>query len=166
MTTEPLGLGDLSGALIAAAARAQLLDGAVGLFQFGNDGPVGVVAMMGTERANDEPSATYEERRGRCYELAGYAVAFGQASVISGVKCVHGSWHGPNAEQRIGHAWVEVPTPAGLLIWEPINGVLFNADEFRKYTRAWDEVTYDLPTLRRALAAHGNYGRWHQSRYP
>lgn len=128
--------------------------------------PDGVQDYLGTERANLEPSDTYDLRRGRCYELAGYAVAFG--TTPPNVRLVHGSWHGPGAAQRIGHAWVELPDPEhrGLMIWEPIRGVIYPAGPWRAWTQAWDERTYTLPTVRRLLAKSGNYGRWHESRYP
>ena len=160
-------IADLVGPLLHAANRAVLLGGDVQVLRFsGEDSPVGVLAMLGTENANDEPSATYEERRGRCYELAGYAIAFGEARFVPGARLVHGSWHGPGAKQRIGHAWLEIPTPAGPLFWEPITATLFDHEVFAKWSRAWDERTYDMVTARRLCLANKNFGRWHDSRYP
>lgn len=131
------------------------------LIQFAGGGPVGVPAYLGTEEANDEPSRTFEERLKRCFELATYAVAFGEAGTQS--RLVHGSWHGPKGVERIRHAWVELPNG---LIWEPIHAAIFEADALRQFAKMWDERTYDHPTTRRLLQASGHYGPWHESRYP
>lgn len=123
--------------------------------------PPNVIDFLGTENASGEPSLTFAQRRNRCYELAGSAVAFGSAP--AGSMLVHGSWTGPVPKERIGHAWVILP---GGRVWEPIRHRIYAKDDFYVWTRAWDERTYALPVVRRHLAATGHFGRWHESRYP
>lgn len=131
------------------------------LIQFAGGGPLGARAFMGTEWANGERAHTFDERVRRCYEIAGYAIAFGSAG--DSARLVHGSWHGPNADQRIGHAWVELPNG---LLWEPIHAAIFDAEAMKAYARMWDERTYDKSTARKMIQSHQDYGRWHESRYP
>lgn len=127
--------------------------------------PGNVIDFLGTENASDQPSLTFQQRRCRCYELAGYAVAFGTAP--AGSLLVHGSWTGPVPKDRIGHAWVLLPKSAGVeLVWEPIRARLYLRGEFYDWTKAWDEATYALSVVRRNLASSGHFGRWHESRYP
>lgn len=123
--------------------------------------PPNVIDFLGTENASQQPSLTFAQRRNRCYELAGYAVAFGTAPAES--LLVHGSWTGPVSKNRIGHAWVILPDGR---VWEPIRHRIYDRADFYDWTKAWDEATYALPVVRRHLAATGHFGRWHDSRYP
>lgn len=126
---------------------------------------LGVLEYFGTENANDEPSVEYDQRAQRCYELAGYALAFGSAP--RGATVIHGSWHGPRAAARIGHAWLKFRSEDGqLLVWEPITAAVYDGTEFYKATRARDEREYAETVVRQMLHGHGHYGRWHESRYP
>jgi hypothetical protein len=124
--------------------------------------PTGVQDLLGTERSNGEPSKTFDERIKRCYELAAWAVLVGDAPTGSAV--VHGSWHGPQAEQRIRHAWVVLP--GATLIWEPIRALVYEVTDFKGYTRCWDERFYSAATLATFVKTHQNFGPWHESRYP
>lgn len=123
--------------------------------------PANTIDFLGTENASAEPSLTFAQRRNRCYELAGYAVAYGAAP--EGSLLVHGSWTGPVPKERIGHAWLLLP---GGLVWEPIRARIYDRTEFYEWTKAWDERTYALPVVRRLLNHYGHFGRWHESRYP
>lgn len=128
--------------------------------------PVNTIDHLGTENAGDRVSLTFDQRRGRCYELAGYALAFGTAPY--GTLLVHGSWTGPVPKERIGHAWLILPPDSdhpAPRVWEPIRYRVYDRDEFYEWTKAWDEATYALPVLRRHIATSGHFGRWHQSRY-
>lgn len=132
--------------------------------------PFYTVDYLGTLWSNDEPSRNYEERRNRCYELCGYALAMSD-EVPAATRMVHGSWTGPAyfRASRKGHAWLELPpvVPGGpKRAWEPIRGHLYTSlAAFVSYTLARDERTYDRMTTRRMIAENGHYGRWHESRY-
>jgi hypothetical protein len=123
--------------------------------------PPNEIDWMGTENANDEPSLLFQQRRGRCYELAGFAVAFGAAGPHS--RLIHGSWVGPVPKERIGHAWVRLPDGR---IWEPIRARIYASSDFYEWTKAWDEVEYTAMVARRLILANDSFGRWHESRYP
>lgn len=123
--------------------------------------PLAAVDLLGTANPDKhEPAMEYEQRLARCFELAGYAVLGGTAPGSS--RLVHGSWKGPNARNRIPHAWVELP---GNLIWEPIRAMIYDADEFRTWTNAWDEHSYTVGQARILAMSHRHYGPWHRSRY-
>lgn len=123
------------------------------------------INLLGTHEV-DGPTVNFDDRITRCYELAGYAVAFGNAP--AGSVLVHGSWFGPGAKQRIGHAWVELRDEVSgeWLVWEPIRAKLYDRDEWYHYVQAWPERTYPLLAVRRLIGEHNHYGRWHESRYP
>lgn len=123
--------------------------------------PVVQQSFFGTRKANGEPSATFDERRHRCFELATYAVVFGTAP--EGSLLVHGSWYGPGAIERIAHAWVELPDG---FIWEPITCNVYEKTSFEHWTQCWPERTYSKPVAQRLIHETGNYGSWHGSRYP
>lgn len=123
--------------------------------------PVVQQAFFGTQQANGEPSAEYEDRRGRCFELATYAVVFG--TVPEGSILHHGSWHGPGAPERIAHAWVELP---GGFIWEPITCNVYEKTSFEHWTACWSEVAYTRKAAMQMTNKTGTYGSWHGSRYP
>jgi hypothetical protein len=123
-------------------------------------GLVGRVDYLGTEDANGEPSRTWDERRRRCYELAGHALAFGTAPLSA--VLVHGSWHGPGARQRIGHAWLE----HGERAWEPVTAAWYPLREFLEATSARPEVKYGRGRVHRNIDETGHYGRWHRSEHP
>jgi hypothetical protein len=129
--------------------------------QISGGGPVGIRDYLGTDHMiGEEPMLTFEARLKNCYHIAGYALAFDSAP--ESARLVHGSWHGPKAEERIGHAWLE----HGPLIWEPIYAAWFDGEALRRYARMWDEATYDKPTAKRMIGSWRHWGRWHESRYP
>lgn len=119
--------------------------------------PYGLAAWLGT----DHEGTQYGERKSRCYELAGMAITTGDAPMSA--QLVHGSWHGPEAPERIGHAWL---TFGREVVWEPIHGMFYARAPWERYVRAWEERTYSAHTARTLLLANGHYGRWHESRYP
>lgn len=123
--------------------------------------PDSIHDYLGTQNANGEPSQGMDQRLRRCYELAAWCVAYGSAP--AGSTVVHGSWHGPGAPQRIGHAWVKLPMG---LVWEPIRGNVFLEHEFYRWTSAIDEREYAFNMLAARLMRHGDFGRWHESVYP
>ncbi len=124
-----------------------------------------VYHLLGTEDASGEPSITYEQRKSRCYELAGFAIAFTELAELGNrARLVHGSMHGPREDQvRIGHAWVEIGRD---LIWEPVMCLIRDRAEWVEHARPRDERTYSLTDARRLIATTQHFGRWHESRYP
>lgn len=137
--------------------------------RFSNDMPgrtsvVVGVSLLGTAEPKDEPPArTFQERLKRCYELAGYALLFGD--VPEGTLLVHGTIHGPKEDQqRIGHAWLRLPDGT---IWEPITGDIHASwITWRDFANAKVERTYTEGEARRLVLMDGTWGRWHDSRYP
>jgi hypothetical protein len=119
----------------------------------------------GTEDANMEPSEGFWDRLSRCYELAAWAVLYGD---LGDGSIVHGSWHGPGAPQRIGHAWVLLATDPGepAQIWEPITAEVFDAETFYEWTNAEPERTYTAQAAARQMVKSGHFGRWHKSLWP
>jgi len=124
--------------------------------------PDSIHDYLGSENANGEPSVGMDQRLKRCYELAGWTIMM-NPSLPAGTMLVHGSWHGPEAPERIGHAWLKIP---GDLVWEPIRGLVFLEHEFYRWTRAWDEREYNRRMSARMIFDHHDFGRWHESRYP
>ena len=150
--------------LILRAAKSVDFRGGIDIIRSDRTDEVALRHALGTELASGEPSRTYEERRTRCYELAGYAVAFGDLKDDHRVRVVHGSMHGPEADQvRIGHAWVELP---GDLVWEPILALIRDRAAWVAHARPRDERTYAPTDLLRNIGSTGHFGRWHESRYP
>lgn len=128
-------------------------------------GPVGVQAYFGTHLDPDTDDGEgvlieFGKRVGKCYELAGRALLTWEP--LRSSRIVHGTIS-RGGTPRIGHAWLEVDS---VLIWEPITAMLHHAETWRKWAGAWDEATYDRPTLLRHIANSHGYGRWHESRYP
>ena len=112
--------------------------------------------MMG-----EEPSTRYEERKGRCYELAGYAVVFGTAP--AGSILVHGTMHGPYEDnERSGHAWVVLP---GGRVWEPtLAEIHATVGDWVGYAAAIAERRYTEREARKLIMATGNWGCWHDTK--
>jgi hypothetical protein len=125
--------------------------------------PVGIRDLYGTE-AVDGPSKTFDDRITRCYEISNYALLFGTAPSIA--RLIHGSIHGQDAPERIGHAWLVITTRVVDLVWEPITGLVHLKDEWYEFARARDEREYLKHVAARTTQMTGHYGRWHDSRYP
>ena len=117
---------------------------------------------MGTSFASDEPSFHFNLRLSRCYELAGYAVVMGD---LGDGTLVHGSFHGPGADRRIGHAWV-LTGENNEQVWEPITGNFYDRDEWYAWTRAEDERTYTKIEAAHKMVEFKHWGRWHDSPHP
>ena len=117
--------------------------------------------LLGTERASDEPSESFEDRLTRCYELSAYALLFGSAP--KGSKLVHGSMHGPGGKQRIGHGWLRLP---GGKVWEPITARVYDEQQWMTYADAKVERVYTRAQASDRVFWSGVWGRWHESRWP
>ena len=96
-----------------------------------------------------------DQRRGRCYELACYALTLGSAP--HDAVLVHGSIDGGTALGRIGHAWLRL---ADGRVWEPTQARVYGP-EWLEWADARDEAEYDLHDARRRTLTSGHYGPWH-----
>lgn len=123
--------------------------------------PAGRKDLMGTGEANDEPSLLHEDRRHRCYELAGYALLFGSAPADA--KLVHGTVGRTESADadRIGHAWLLL---ADGRVWEPTSARIYPS-EWLAWAGARTERIYTRREAQLAVIRHEHYGRWHESRY-
>lgn len=129
-----------------------------------HDGMQRIKEYLGTEYSEGERAYTQDERSGRCYELACYALA----AVPRIGRLVHGSVHGrEEGMQRIGHAWLVITPPGGYakLLWEPLTASLYLHDEFITWARAWPEVEYGAPDVQRLLRRYMHSGPWQEPRY-
>ena len=111
---------------------------------------------LGTATANNEPSVGYGQRKSRCYELAAYAIAFGD--VPKGSTLVHGVIDGgPGTRGPLGHAWLVLP---GGLVWEPILGDVFSQDAWYVWAKAVPVWQYTEGEAQAKMIEHEHYGPW------
>lgn len=102
-------------------------------------------------RIRERDDGTFEQRLGRCYELAGRYASKHDGSIL-----VHGSIQGMG-NPRIKHAWVVLPNGdvydavLDQKIDSRVHEAFFGAVEDTRYTR--EQV------LKRALK-HGHWGPW------
>lgn len=108
-------------------------------------------------------------RLGRCYELSWCALTNAALHELlpSTTALIHGTIHGPEQENvRMGHGWLEIPTPNGKVVWEPFTAGLYDCDEWTRAVRARHERSYTTEQALVLSLQTGNTGRWHESRYP
>ena len=101
------------------------------------------------------------ERLGHCYMLAGKAALWHRDSVNGfmpePVAVVHGSMHGPDAKERIGHAIVLLDTGQ---VWEPVTQGIYDRDKFETYSRWEQHHLHTIGEARRWMMETGTYGPW------
>jgi hypothetical protein len=119
-------------------------------------------ALLGTESANDEPSRTFQERRSRCFELAAYALGFGDAP--HNAMLVHGSVFNPKHSKlgRISHAWLSLP---GGLVWEPVTTLLYTTQAWGSWANPESEFVYTRRETQRMIMVHMHYGPWERMKH-
>lgn len=120
--------------------------GCIGVYDYAHDG------------------TTFNDRLSHCYRLAAqafYDVVELPKDAPVPFALVHGSWHGPQAPNRIDHAWVLLSNRRDTLIWEPITKAICRVSDFNSYTRARSHDIYDAVSARRNLMRHGHFGPWH-----
>lgn len=126
------------------------------------EGLVDTSVWLGSDRIPDEPvSDNIDARLKRCYELACYALLFGD-DVPDGTLLIHGSIDGgPGTLGRIPHAWLRLGDGT---VWEPINGDVFRDNRaYRAWASARLERHYTKDEARRLVLDSGHYGPWHRS---
>ena len=97
----------------------------------------------------------FEDRLGRCYELAAqFAMDNEQADPV----LVHGTIENPRLSTfgPLPHAWVKV----GEHVFEPASGELHDVYFFEQFYHPAVFEEYDYPVMCRTLLAEGNYGAW------
>lgn len=123
----------------------------------GNIEPIGY-DLLGTGEANDEWSVGWSARRGRCYELAAWALAFGSAPADA--KLVHGSIDGGSELGRFGHAWLRLVDGR---IWEPTRAEFYCGPRWIRWADARVEAEYTCSETRAMIREHEHYGSWHDA---
>lgn len=107
--------------------------------------------------AGVDPNAhvMFEDRLGRCYELAGQYVMSNPGSVL-----IHGSIQG-YGNPRIGHAWV---IDADGEVFDGTMGTHFEDEmEYEEYANAEGVVSYTHDRMRVEMVRTGHWGPWHDS---
>lgn len=118
---------------------------------------------FGTAQRATPPAGTFDQRIGRCFELAALAVCeLGPGPW----RLVHGGWfHGAHSVNGwIGHAWVRNSKTGH--VWEPILAILRTPEEWADYVKSDPEVEYDYEEVMRLFRYTEHYGSWHVSKYP
>lgn len=112
-----------------------------------------------TSAGTDPTSGAFQDRLGRCYEIAGRYARENKGSFL-----VHGSIGHPGSRLKrepdqppIGHAWA---VDADGEVFEPISGKHFSWDAYRDLFGAVEWIRYpsdDVPLL---MLKHRNWGPW------
>jgi hypothetical protein len=101
------------------------------------------------------------DRLGHCYMLAGKAAMWSRDSLNflmpEPVAVIHGSMHGPDAAERIGHALVLLDDGR---IWEPVTQGIYDRDKFETYSRWQQHHLHTISEARHWMQSTGNYGPW------
>lgn len=104
---------------------------------------------------------TFEERLGRCYELAMkalYGIHPIPDSLPEPLALVHGIWSSPQTRDKpIEHAWVILTDQS---VWEPITRSIYDSDMFYAYTEAQSDHIYNTVKAKRLMLRHQHFGPW------
>lgn len=95
------------------------------------------------------------KRQGRCYELAGRVMLNEDGS--EAFALVHGTANSGFAEQRIGHAWIELPDG---VIYEPIFNEYMTGAEFNSRAKPSECQRYTRMQTAKLLVHAGHWGPW------
>jgi hypothetical protein len=114
---------------------------------------------FGTLFVDNEPIDTFHARKGRCFELAGRAIIFGNTPKNS--LLVHGTWMGPGAEEPYAHAWIQLSDGR---IWEPITCLLVPRKVWETVTKARSERLYSRHTASTLMIKSKHWGCWHETK--
>jgi len=106
-----------------------------------------------------------DDRRGRCYELAGgwiidHAMYLTDVEAASAVRLVHGRIHNPTDGGNftaVDHAWIEVE---GSRVWEPVLNRWYGLDVFEELFKVERYDSYSYMEARELLLATKHYGPW------
>jgi hypothetical protein len=101
-----------------------------------------------------------KDRLGHCYMLAAKAALYTSGAAYplpKPVAVIHGSMHGPDAAERIGHAIVLLEDGN---VWEPITSGIYNREQFESYSRWHRHHIHTVSEVRHWMRVSGNYGPW------
>jgi hypothetical protein len=100
----------------------------------------------------------FDQRLGRCYELAAKLVAYQPDAQRFGWLLVHGTIHGPKVyHEPLGHAWIDIGNDR---IWEVVLDETYEFDEFFDRYRAQQHGAYTVQEVRTELLVTKHYGPW------
>lgn len=118
--------------------------------------PTGRAVFFGTDLIAGQDTATFDDRAGRCYELAAAAIAWGAAGETA--TLVHGTIRSATPPARIPHAWLLLDDGT---LWEPVTANVYQADEWVTWADARPDELYPTATrVRVQLHEHAHYGPW------
>jgi 5-methylcytosine-specific restriction endonuclease McrA len=105
-------------------------------------------------------AGVYDDRLGRCYELAADRVAYagGEADEV----LVHGSIEG-EGQPRLAHAWAQRPNGD---VWEPITQTSFDAVAWKLFAKPEVYLTYTSEEVLKVLRRSGHWGPWDAAASP
>jgi hypothetical protein len=106
---------------------------------------------------NPDVNEPFDQRIGRCYELAGRVAARNFDAVL-----VHGSIEG-GGKPRIGHAWINLKDGS---IWEPATNMIWASDAFHRFFNTRVHASYDISTVQHECARYRHWGPWDGSVSP
>lgn len=110
----------------------------------------------GTSVVGDDAACTFEQRLGRCYQLAAYALALGTAP--EDATLVHGAVKSlVPGTQTIDHAWLEL---ADGTVWEPITRKFWHAQVWSDFARPRRTRRYSQMDVLDCILEHGHWGPW------
>jgi hypothetical protein len=124
---------------------------------------VAIYTGMGLQGRFDyaEFGGTLADRLGHCYMLAAKAALWSRDSVNGympePVAIIHGSMHGPDAAERIGHAIVLLDDGR---VWEPVTQGIYDRTQFESYSRWERHHIHSISETRHWMQSTGNYGPW------
>lgn len=126
-----------------------------------------VLVEMGAETYFDYSGqgTTFRERLTHCYQYGALAFMVMDESAPVTKKfglpepqlLVHGSWHGPEAPNRINHCWVVLSDGR---IWEPITAMIYDSDKFYEYTRGMINALHTRNDVHWHTTVTGHWGSW------
>jgi hypothetical protein len=119
--------------------------------------PKGSLDLFGSADIPGGPPALGDLRRGRCYELSAFALAFGSAPADA--MLVHGSIDGGTDLGRFGHAWLRL---ADGRIWEPREATVYPAS-WEAWADARVEVEYTRKEAFEMILTYDHWGPWHDA---
>jgi hypothetical protein len=110
-----------------------------------------IVHRLLAQRHNPNESEPFEDRLGRCYELAG-------RFATSNADCtlVYGSIQG-NGKPRLDHAWVELP---GGDCWEPITNKVWPAIVMERLFGTIPHKKYSNEEVLKNSLKYEHWGPW------